>query len=276
LGCFILNIEKLVKKTNLQIFQDLTKTKTDTQKFLKNKNITNEMGVLGKLDNIMENWEKELSNSDNNLIKEDNNEIKERDNIISTSSRNDEANETLMDLKGDESEEIKLNLTEERRINFENEEETNKSENFVILPKYKKYKIPGNKKSEEEFHIEDKSTIPPADLYFPIGYTPKPVEFKAYNRSLQSQNLNQNGIISMPSDIKKHYRRIFHTGLEQARELKLRSPFTNCMIRRNNTLEQSDTNGIFSLGEGDNKIIKNYKKEDEDKSYEERMRAKKK
>ena len=53
LGCFILNIEKLVKKTNLQIFQDLTKTKTDTQKFLKNKNITNEMGVLGKLDNIM-------------------------------------------------------------------------------------------------------------------------------------------------------------------------------------------------------------------------------
>ena len=275
LGCFILNIEKLVKKTNLQIFQDLTKTKTDTQKFLKNKNITNEMGVLGKLDNIMENWEKELSTSDNNLIKEDNNEIKEKDNIISTSSRHDEANETLMDLKGDESEEIKLNLTEERRINFENEEDTNKSENFVILPKYKKYKIPGNKKSEEEFHIEDESTIPPQDLYFPIGYTPKPVEFKAYNRSLQNQNLNQNGIISMPSDIKKHYRRIFHTGLEQARELKLRSPFTTCMVRRNNTLEQSDTKGILSLGEGDNKIIKNYKKEDEDKSYEEKMRAKK-
>ena len=276
LGCFILNIEKLVKKTNFQIFQDLTKTKNDAQKFLKNKNITNEIGILGKFDSIMENLEKELSTSDNNLLKEDFLEIKEKDNIIITSSRNEEVNETLMDLKVDESDETKetkLNLTEERKINYENEEETNKSENFVILPKYKKFKIPGQKKDSEDFQVEDQSTIPPPDLYYPIGYTPKPAEFKKYLQSIQNQN--QNGTISMPSDIIKHYRRIYHTSLEQTRELRLRSPFTTCMIRRNNTLEKSDTNGIISLSEGDNKIIKNYRQEDEDKSYEDKMKAKK-
>ena len=276
LGCFILNIEKLVKKTNFQIFQDLTKTKNDAQKFLKNKNITNEIGILGKFDSIMENLEKELSTSDNNLLKEDFLEIKEKDNIIITSSRNEEVNETLMDLKVDESDETKetkLNLTEERKINYENEEETNKSENFVILPKYKKFKIPGQKKDSEDFQVEDQSTIPPPDLYYPIGYTPKPAEFKKYLQSIQNQN--QNGTISMPSDIIKHYRRIYHTSLEQTRELRLRSPFTTCMIRRNNTLEKSDTNGIISLSEGDNKIIKNYRQEDEDKSYEDKMKEKK-
>ena len=276
LGCFILNIERLVKRTNFQIYQDLAKTKNDTQKFLINGSIKNDMGAIGKLDNIMKTQEKELFNSDSNLIEVDNeiNEIKEKDNenIISTSSRNDEVNETLMDLNKDELEENKLNLTEERKINYENEEEINKSENYVILPKYKKFNIPGKKNDKDDFQVEDKSTIPPSDLFFPIGYTPKPTELKEYQKNIQ---IHQNGIISMTSDIKKHYRRIYHTSLEQVRELKLRSPFTTCMVRRNNTLVTNDTNGLFSLSEGDNKIINNYKPEDENKSYEERMNIKK-
>ena len=60
LGCFILNIERLVKRTNFQIYQDLAKTKNDTQKFLINGSIKNDMGALGKLDNIMKTQEKEL------------------------------------------------------------------------------------------------------------------------------------------------------------------------------------------------------------------------
>ena len=271
LGCFILNVERLIKKTNLQIYQDLAKTKNDTKKFLDTGSIKNDMGVIGKLDTIMKKQEKEISESYSNLIEIDSNEIKDKDNIISTSSRNEDINETIMDLKGDELAENKLDLNEGRKINYENEAEMNKSENFVILPKYKKYKIPGLKNDKDDFQIEDKSTIPPEDLFFPIGYTPKPIEFRQYNKN----NLNNNGIITMPSDIKKHYRRIFHTSLEQARELKLKSPFTTCMIRRNNTLDSSDNNEFFSLGEGDNKIIKNYKPEDENKSYEDRMKIKK-
>ena len=75
----------------------------------------------------------------------------------------------------------------------------------------------------------------------------------------------------------KHYRRIYYTGLEENNELNLRSPFTTCMVRRTNTLDKSDVNNLFSsLGDGDNKIIKNYKAEDENKSYEERQRLKNK
>ena len=74
----------------------------------------------------------------------------------------------------------------------------------------------------------------------------------------------------------KHYRRIYFTGLEENRELNLRSPFTTCMVRRTNTLEKNDANNLFSsLGDGDNKIIKNYKPEDENKTYEERQKLKK-
>ena len=75
----------------------------------------------------------------------------------------------------------------------------------------------------------------------------------------------------------KHYRRIYHTGLEENRELNLQSPFTTCMVRRTNTIEVSDAENLASsLGDGDNKIIKNYKPEDENKTYQERLRLKKK
>ena len=34
LGCFILNVERLIKKTNLQIYQDLAKTKNEGLKMI--------------------------------------------------------------------------------------------------------------------------------------------------------------------------------------------------------------------------------------------------
>ena len=74
------------------------------------------MGVIGKLDTIMKKQEKEISESDSNLIEIDSNEIKDKDNIISTSSRNEDINETIMDLKGDELAENKLDLNEGRNV----------------------------------------------------------------------------------------------------------------------------------------------------------------
>ena len=266
LGCFILNVEKLVKQTNKQIYQDLIKNKYDAQKFLTSGSISHDMGFIGKLDKIMKNQEMELSKSDSDLLEADINEDKSKhkeENIISTTNKNDDINDTLIDLKRDEAEENKINLSEENKINYESEEEMNKSENFVVLPKYKKFKIPGKESSKEEFNIEDVSSIPPQDLYFPIGYNPKPSEFKI-------TNLTKTPIC----DIKKHYRRIYHTALEQSLK-KLRSTFTTCMIHRNSTLEKSDKNDISGLKENENKIIKSYKQEDEDKSYEERMKLKK-
>ena len=277
LGSFILNIERLVKKTNLQIYQDLAKSKKDAQKFLNSGNISNDFGAIGKLDKILKKQKTELSKSESGeLIDIDNKEDKKDKkeiNIISTNSKDNEINETMSELKQEEIEkENKLNLIDDKKLNFENEEELNNSENFVILPKYKSYKIPGKKKSKEEFQIEDESTVPPRDLYLPIGFIPKPSDNKEYDKD----GLLINKDLSKPNNIMKHYRRIYHTGLEENRELKLRSPFTTCMVRRTNTTDTSDANNLFSsLGDGDNKIIKNYKPEDENKSYEERQRLKK-
>ena len=201
------------------------------------------------------------NNDDNNLI-------------IDTSNKSNEINDTMEDLTKEMDSENKLNLIEEeKKVNIETEEDMNKSDNFVILPQYKPYKIPGKKKSKEEFQIEDESKAPPSDYYFPIGYIPKPSDNKEYDK----QGILVNKDLSKPNNIMKHYRRIYHTGLEENRELNLRSPFTTCMVRRTNTLEKTDANNLFSsLGDGDNKIIKNYKPEDENKSYEERQKVNRK
>ena len=279
LGCFILNIERLVRKTNLQIYQDLAKSRTDAQKFLNSGNLSNDLGAIGKLDKMMKKQKNELSKSEStDLINTDNKESRkdtdELNLIINTSSKNAEIDETVANLKQEDLETSrKLGLEDDKKIDFENEEDLNKSENFVILPKYKSYKIPGKKDKKEEFKIEDESKIPPPDSFFSIGYIPKPSDNKEYDKT----GILKNKDLTKPNNIMKHYRRIYHTGLEENRELNLRSPFTTCMIRRTNTLENSDTNNVLnSLGDGDNKIIKNYKPEDENKSYEERQRLKKK
>ena len=281
LGCFILNIARLVRRTNLQIYEDLRKTKTDAQKFLKTGSIANDYGAIGKLDKIMKKQQKELSKSDsNNLIdneKKEEEEIKLNDEnnlIINTSSKNADVDETIANLKNEDIDTSnRLELLEEKKIIYDNEEELNKSENFIILPKYKTYKIPGKKNAKDEFQIEDESKAPLSDYYFPIGYIPKPSDSKEYDK--QGNLINKD--LTKPNNIMKHYRRIYYTGLEENNELNLRSPFTTCMVRRTNTLDKSDINNLFSsLGDGDNKIIKNYKAEDENKSYEERQRLKNK
>ena len=273
LGCFILNIERLVRKTNLQIYQDLCKSRSDAQKFLTTGNISNDFGGIGKLDKIMKKQQDELSKSQSgDLIDFENKNDINNDLIISTSSKNAETNESVSDLKQDEILNDN-NIIEDKKYDFENEQEMSKSENFVILPKYKQYRIPGKKNSKEEFKIEDESKAPPSDLFFPIGYIPKPSDNKEYDS--KGELINKD--LSKPNNIMKHYRRIYHTGLEENRELNLQSPFTTCMVRRTNTIEVSDAENLASsLGDGDNKIIKNYKPEDENKTYQERLRLKKK
>ena len=250
LGCFILNIERLVRKTNLQIYQDLCKSRSDAQKFLTTGNISNDFGGIGKLDKIMKKQQDELSKSQSgDLIDFENKNDINNDLIISTSSKNAETNESVSDLKQDEILNDN-NIIEDKKYDFENEQEMSKSENFVILPKYKQYRIPGKKNSKEEFKIEDESKAPPSDLFFPIGYIPKPSDNKEYDS--KGELINKD--LSKPNNIMKHYRRIYHTGLEENRELNLQSPFTTCMVRRTNTIEVSDAENLASsLGDGDKK-----------------------
>ena len=274
LGCFILNIAKLVRQTNLQIYQDLAKSRNDAQKFLNTGSISNDLGAIGKLDKIMKKQENELNQSESTDLINFKKENDDNNLIINTSSKNADIDETVADLKNEDIDSNhRINLLEGKKVDFENEEDLNKSENFVILPKYSQYKIPGKKNAKEEFQIEDESKAPPSDYYFPIGYIPKPSDNKEYDK----KGVLINKDLTKPNNIMKHYRRIYRTGLEENRELNLRSPFTTCMVRRTNTLDKSDANDLFSsLGDGDNKIIKNYKPEDENKSYQDRKKAKRK
>ena len=224
----------------------------------------------------MKKQENELSKSESTEIinKDSRKDTDDLNLIINTSSKNSEIDETVTDLKREDIESSrKIDLIDDKKIDFENDEDLNKSENFVILPKYKSYKIPGKNHKNETFQIEDESKIPPPDSFFPIGYIPKPSDNKEYDK----KGILINKDLTKPNNITKHYRRIYHTGLEEDRELNLISPFTTCMVRRTNTMDKSDTNNVLnSLGDCDNKIIKNYKPEDENKSYQERQRLKRK
>ena len=100
---------------------------------------------------MMKKQKNELSKSEStDLINTDNKESRkdtdELNLIINTSSKNAEIDETVVNLKQEDLETSrKLGLEDDKKIDFENEEDLNKSENFVILPKYKSYKIPGKK-----------------------------------------------------------------------------------------------------------------------------------
>ena len=76
-------------------------------------------------------------------------------------------------------------------------------------------------------------------------------------------------------NIKKHYRRYFRTELEEVNELNIKSPFYTAYLRRGKDKDVKDETAIFTaLSEINNKIIKSYDPQDDDKSYEEKEKIK--
>jgi len=117
-------------------------------------------------------------------------------------------------------------------------EDVNDPKNFLKLPIYKKYAIPGSKKNKivSYFDKEDESQIPDPKLYEPIGFN------------------------KTPNDGKKHYRRIYQDCLENIDELGMKSPFYNFPLRRGKFHDRNEETGIFeALRNPENKILKRFK-----------------
>ena len=142
-------------------------------------------------------------------------------------------------------------------------ENKNKPDYFVILPKYKKFVVPGLKKTSKvyrEFDVEDESLAPNSEDYFSIGYIPKPDYYKQLNEEGKEQEKD----MTKPANITKHYRRIFRNELEMTKELHLRSPFSTAYLRRGKEEDKTDESCLFSLMTYLNtKIYKIYNKNDD-------------
>ena len=254
LGVFLLNIRQLIMETNKQIEEDEKITKIKVGFYLAKGVVSNSDGALGDLDKLVENKNNiiDTSTKQNNIINDD--DINEEE-IISQLA---EENETIVKTKNYDAQFIEKNK--------------NTSEYFVVLPQYKKYYIPGTNKHKGNatpYLIEDEEKSPSREYYFPIGYIPKP--------DRESNNLSElieedSGKIS---NITKHYRRYFKTGLESAKELKIKSPFYTAYLRRGKDKDVKDDTAIFTaLSNINNKIIKTYDPKDDNKTYEEKLEIK--
>jgi hypothetical protein len=110
--------------------------------------------------------------------------------------------------------------------------------NFVKLPVYKKYIIPGSEKTKNfrQFDKEDDTQIPDQEKYVAVGFN------------------------KFPGDGKKHYRRFFNQPLEEVKELDMKSPFYKFPLIRGKFIDRTEENGIFeALRNQENKIVKRFK-----------------
>ena len=262
LGLFLLNLKKLVMETNKQIEEDEKITKVKLGHYLAQGAITNNEGNIGELDKI------------NNSI---------NDNIINTSSKQNDINYNINNEENINKEEIITELEKEKETRVKTkvynaqfiERNKNISEYFVVLPQYKKYFIPGSqehKGNNTPYLIEDESKSPSKDYYFPIGYNQK------YDKDSNTLNEEEKDPTKI-KNITKHYRRYFKKGLEDIKELKIKSPFYTTYLRRGKDKDTKDETEIFTaMSEVSNKIIKIYETDevvDDHKTFEEREKIKK-
>ena len=252
LGLFLINIQKLIEETHKQMEDDQKSVKLKLSYYASKGDVTNQIGGLGGLDKLLPN----------------------DDNIIDTSSSQNNnlglSQEDFDKLKKSSETTVTTKVYDAQLI----ENNKNIPEFFVVLPQYKDYVIPGSNKhkgNHTSFIIEDLSKAPTAESYYPIGYVPKP----QHDSKEENHGVKIETDIGKIYNIKKHYRRYFKTGLEDANDLNIKSPFYTAYLRRGKDKDKKDETAIFTaLSEINNKIIKSYDPKDDDKSYEEKEKIK--
>ncbi len=279
LGIFLLNVKNLIKKTNEQINEDLKITKIQAGAFLAKgilqKNIKLSTFSHSKEDNKIDNEKDEdeintYKKSETNLIDDE----RKSDTIleVNQSSSKFVAEDNLINKINNQEIELSRMVTHVNDIDYDNnfiEENKDKSEYFVLLPKYKKYKIPGAKKNSENdkiFNIENIDEAPSNKYYMGIGYISKPDvnEEDEYGKIIKKDKRKI-------YNITKHYRRYYGIELERVKELGLISPFNSSFVRRGKDNDIKDDTAIFSaISDVSNKIIKSYPLIEDNRTYEER------
>ena len=266
LGIFLINVKSLIKKTNEQINEDLKITKIQIgallAKGILKKNL--KFGTFSHNENEHEKEEDEeiqtYKKSETDLIDD---EKKTDINLTvnqSSSKLHFEEKDNLIDNYNNELSKI---MTHVEDIDYDNnfiDDNKDKSEYFVLLPKFKNYKVPGN---EKNFEIENLEIAPSNKYYMGIGYINKidsnEDENSKKNKKEKSKIIN----------ISKHYRRYYGMELERVKELKLSSPFNSSFVRRGKDTDVKNENDIFSaISEIGNKIIKSYPLIEDKRTFE--------
>ena len=255
LGLFLLDIKDLIDKTDKQIDEDLKAIRTNLSYYMGTGVVSNVLGGLGGLDKLIPKSSK--------------------DDIIDTSSNQnnilENSNVSVGDLKTDAETVVRTKNYDAQFI----ENNKDKAEYFVVLPQYKKYFVPGSNKhkgNKTAYLKEDLNLAPSSEYYYPVGYIPKP----DHNKEENAQGVMVEKDPGKIANITKHYRRYFKTGLEDDRDLKIKSPFHTVYLRRGKDKDVKDETAIFTaLSNMNNKIIKSYDPKDDNKSFEEKEEIKK-
>ena len=269
LGVFLLNIKQLIKNTNKQINEDMNIT-------INQVNELQNSGVFNKnlQSNLIDNNEKKSGSSGNsthNLI-----DVNDKENVDKTNNIIDE-NSIALNIKNAKNNNeynpqlsyIARNITHVSNIDYDDDllnKNKHNSEYFVLLPKFKKFKIPGLKKKESDklYEIEDIENSPPSNLFMGIGYN---------KLNTQEEDLNGNKIKidkTKIENVSKHYRRFYGVELERVFDLKVQTPFHLSYVRRGKEKDYTDETAIFSaISEINNKIIKAYPIVEDKRTYEE-------
>ena len=281
LGIFLLNVNNLIKKTNEQIDEDLKITKIQVGAFLA-KNVLQKNIKFGTLSHSKEEKKEEnekeedeihtYKKSETNLIDDEKNSDITLEVNHSTSKIALEDKDNLIGKINNQEIELTRIATHVNEVDYDInfiEENKDKSEYFVLLPKFKDYKIPGAKKKSESdkiFNIENIDEAPSNKYYMGIGYISKP--------DLNEEDENGKIIIKDKrkiSNITKHYRRYYGVELERVKELGLISPFNSSFVRRGKDIDIKDETAIFSaISDVSNKIIKSYPLIEDNRTYEEK------
>ena len=272
LGLFLIDLKRLINQTKNQIEEDKKNSKDKLTFYLSEGIVKNALSNAKGIDNLFDKDKKnkdELENSDENIISTASKDIQ----IINEALNKEQNNKNIED-------EDKLRNQAQITVNTKNYDaqfiEKNKDipENFVLLPQFKMYYIPGSNKhrgNKTGYLKEDLSLIPSKDDYFPIGYIPKYDHTKESNLENNERDLDKGQI----GNIKKHYRRFYGTELEKVPKLNIKSPFYTAYIRRGKDKDVKDEMAIFTaLANEKNKIIKAYDPKDDNLNWEEKQKIK--
>lgn len=112
---------------------------------------------------------------------------------------------------------------------------------FVIKPEFITLELETDRKVKQIYLKEDESKRPDLNNYFELGYE---------NPNLKDKNN------------KKHYRRIFHSELENVKGLDIKSPFIKIPIYRDKFIDKKEFNDVFNQLRSKKKILKRYHPKD--------------
>ena len=123
-------------------------------------------------------------------------------------------------------------------LEWESDEKTHVN---IIYPKFIEKELPAVKGQITKYKVEDMENVPDLKHYYELGYE------------------NPNLITSVT---KKHYRRYYHTELENIEQLEIKTPFIKIPIYRDKFIDSKDANDVFNQLRSKRRIMKKFPSKD--------------